>query len=565
MTRSQLPDSPSHLVDASWDELAPLYEELARRPLDDLEGWLGDWSDLEKLAGEAGRLAAIAYAADTRDAEKERVHLRWVSEHQPKRHEQTNRLARRLLDTGLVPAGLETTIRRFGNQVELFRAENLPLQAENSRLDAAYDKLTGGMTVDWDGEQLTIPQVSARTGEPDRQVRERAFRLSFEPYVRQRAELVELFDAMYGVRQQLARNAGFGSFRDYAHREKNRFDYTVDDCLRWDEAVREAVVPAAQRALERRRVQMGLGALKPWDLQADPLGRPQLRPFAKVGELCAAAARIFDALDPTLGCYFQLMVEEGLLDLDSRPGKAPGGFCTSLPHRGRAFIFMNAAGVEADVRTLIHEAGHAFHSFERQALPLIWQQEVGSEAAEFASMSTELLTLPFLGAAQGGLYSDEDARRARASYLEGVLVLFGHIASVDAFQQWLYTAPEGADADARDAKWLELRAVYEPGLDWSGLEEQRVARWYSQLHIFQVPFYYIEYGLARLAALQVWRDSLRNPSQALARFREALALGGSRPLPEVYAAAGAELIFDAAGMRELIELVESELAKIEAG
>jgi oligoendopeptidase F len=189
---------------------------------------------------------------------------------------------------------------------------------------------------------------------------------------------------------------------------------------------------------------------------------------------------------------------------------------------------MNAAGVDADVRTLVHESGHAFHSFEKQRLPMIWQQEVGSEAAEFASMSTELLALPFIGTAQGGLYSEEDARRARESYLEGVLLLFGHIASVDAFQQWLYTAPEGADPAARDARWLELRTAYEPGIDWSGLEPYRTARWYAQLHIFQVPFYYIEYGLARFAALQLWRDSLRKRSRASARRWRSAAPGRCR-------------------------------------
>jgi oligoendopeptidase F len=565
VTQSNPPDSPTALVSTSWEELALRYQELAGRPLADLPGWVREWSDLEKLVGEAARLAAISYSADTRDAERERVHLRWVGEIQPRRREEADRLARRLLDTGQVLDGMELVVRRFGNQVDLFRAANLPIQAEGSRLTAAYDKLTGGMTVDWDGEQLTIPQVMARTGDPDRKVRERAFRLGLDPYIRQRGELVQLFEAMYALRRQMAANAGFGSFRDYAHREKNRFEYAVQDCLRWDEAVREAVVPAAQRALERRRLRLGVETLRPWDLHADPLGRPQLRPFTEVRELCEAAGRIFDAVDPNFGCYFKVMVDERLLDLESRPGKAPGGFCTPLPHRGRAFIFMNAAGVDSDVRTLLHEAGHAFHNFEKQSLPLIWQQEVGSEAAEFASMSMELLGLPFLGTALGGLYSDEDARRARASYLEGVLLLFGHIASVDAFQQWLYTAPEGADAGARDAKWLELREQYEPGIDWTGLAEYRAARWYAQQHIFQVPFYYIEYGLARFAALQVWRDSLRDPGDAVARFRRALALGGSRPLPEVYAAAGADLIFDATAMRELIGLVESELAKVDAG
>jgi oligoendopeptidase F len=232
--QSNLPESPSTLVSASWEDLAPRYRELSGRPLADLAGWVRDWSELEKLMGEAARLAAIAYSADTRDAERERVHLRWVGEIQPHRREEADRLARRLLETGLVLDGMETVVRRFGNQVDLFRAANLPIQAETSRVSAAYEKLTGAMTVDWDGEQLTIPQVMARTGVPDRRVRERAFRLSFEPYIHQRAELVQLFDAMYGLRQQMAANAGFGSFRDYAHREKNRFEYSVQDGEPWN-------------------------------------------------------------------------------------------------------------------------------------------------------------------------------------------------------------------------------------------------------------------------------------------------------------------------------------------
>jgi oligoendopeptidase F len=563
MMPSSLPDSPRALITASWEDLAPAYEELAGRPLDDLDGWVRDWSDLEKLAGEAGRLASIAYSANTGDPDKERVHLRWVGEIQPRRRQEADRLARRLLGSGQVPEGLEVTVRNLGNQAELFRAENLPLQAESARLSAAYEKLTGGMTANWDGRTLTLPQVAALTGDPDREVRERAFRLSLEPYVEHRDELLKLFEPMYSLRQEMAGNAGFTSFRDFAHSEKNRFDYSVEDCLRWEQAVLETAVPAARRALQRRRARMGLATLRPWDLRADPLGRPQLKPFSQVSELCEAAGRVFTTVDAAFGRYFKMMVDEQLLDLETRAGKRPGGFCSSLPHSGRAFIFMNAAGVEGDVQTLFHESGHAFHNFEKRVLPLIWQQEVGSEAAEFASMTMELLGLPYLAASQGGLYSEEDARRARAAYLEGVLLLFGHIASVDAFQQWLYTDPGGADAAARDARWLELRSLYEPGLDWSGLRPYRVARWYAQQHIFQVPFYYIEYGLARFAALQVWRDSLEDPAGAVARFRRALALGASRPLPDVYAAAGARLIFEEAPMRELIELVETELARVE--
>ena len=560
MLGEKLPDSPAALVAVTWDVLAPSYEELALRPLEDLEAWLRDWSELESFVGEAATLASISYSADTRDPEKERLHLLWASEIQPRLGEQGDRLARRLLEADGMPAGLETALRRFRNQVGLFRSENLPLQGELSRLSAAYQKLTGGMTVDWDGERLTLPQVAARIGEPDRAVREHAFRLSLQPYLDQRQPLAGLFDEMHALRQRSAHNAGFADYRTYAHQEKNRFDYTPDDCLRWDEAVEEAIVPAAERVLERRRRRMSLDRLRPWDLQADPLGRPQLRPFERAAELSSAAGRIFEAVDPTLGGYFRRMADEELLDLESRPGKAPGGYCAVLPHRRSAFIFMNAVGVEADVRTLLHEAGHAFHNFEKAAAqPFVWQQAVGSELAEFASMSMELLALPFQPAAEGGLYSDADARRARASYLESIILLFGHIASVDAFQHWLYTSPEGADADARDAKWLELRSRFERGVDWSGLDSYRAARWYAQLHIFQFPYYYIEYGLARMAALQVWRDSLEDHDRSVARYREALALGSSRPLPEVYAAAGARLVFDAAEMRELIALVEAEL------
>jgi oligoendopeptidase F len=315
MTGEGLPDSPAGLVSGSWEDIGPHYEELATRPILDLDAWLRDWSELERFVGEAATLAAIAYTADTADPEKERVYLRWTSEIQPRLREQGDRLARRLLEAEAVPPGLETTVRRFRNQVELFRAENLPLQSELSRLGAAYQKVTGGMTVEWNGERLTLPQVAAKTGEPDRSVRERAFRLSLQPFVDRRDELARLFDEMRTLRLRTALNAGFADYRAYAHQERNRFDYTPDDSLRWDEAVQEAIGPAVRRVLERRRKRMGLDTLRPWDLTADPLGRPQLRPFERAEDLSLAASRIFEAVDPALGGYFRVMVAERLLDL----------------------------------------------------------------------------------------------------------------------------------------------------------------------------------------------------------------------------------------------------------
>jgi oligoendopeptidase F len=263
-------------------------------------------------------------------------------------------------------------------------------------------------------------------------------------------------------------------------------------------------------------------------------------------------------MDAELGAQFAIMADERLLDLESREGKAPGGYCTKLPFRGRPYIFMNAVGVADDVSTLVHEAGHCFHAFLAHEQPYVWQRGTGSEAAELASMSMELLAAPHL-AAPVGYYSPTDARRAQLEHLEDVLVTLPHIASVDAFQSWIYTSGAGGDAAARDQAWLDIRERFERGVDWRGLEPQRVARWYRQLHIFEYPYYYIEYGIAQLGALQVWRRSLEDPAGAVAAYKRALSVGGTRSLPAIYAEAGARLVFDAAEMRELVGLVERRI------
>lgn len=560
-----LPTSPAAFISGDWTNIAPHFDELARRPLDDLEGWLRDWSELEKLTGEASTLAEIAYSTDTASREKEEVHLRWASDIMPRVDEQQVRLARRLVARGgEVPAGLEVTVRTFRNRIALFREANVTLQGEEAREVAAYQHTTGGMLAEWEGERLPVAQVEAKARETDRAVRERAYRAAAQPYIDARDELSGIFDRLQRTRQQIARNAGFASFRDYQHQAYGRFDYTPEDCLRWHDAVEEVVVPARERSLRARQAALGVDRLRPWDLTVDPQSRPPLRPFTDVAGLVAGVRSIVTRLDPELGAEFGVLDEEHLLDLESRPGKAPGGFCAPLPHRRRNFIFMNAAGTQHDVFTLLHESGHAFHSFAAERLPYVWQNDYPMEIAEVASMSMELLGGPGLARSRGGFYeAPQDVARARAENLEDVLGLLCHIASVDAFQHWLYTDPAGTDRDARDARWLEIRDRFEPVIDFSGLRAQRVARWHRQLHIFEVPFYYIEYGLAQLGALQVWRNSLRDPDRALAQYRSMQALGNTRPLPELYAAAGARLIFDADGMRELIDLVEEELARLE--
>ncbi len=557
--------TPEQFADAGWDEIRPLYEDLAARPLDaaSAEAWLADWSALDAAVAEARNLASIAYSVDTTDPAKEAAHLRFAGEIGPRLDELQVGLAAKLLDAGYHRDDLATTLRRFANQRDLFRTENVPLQQALQGLNARYQKLTGGMTARWDGEDLPLPRLAPFLQDPDRATRERAFRLQFAPYVAQRDALADLFDEQYALRQEIARNAGLPNYRDYVFREKHRFDYTPDDCGAFHDAVAEAVVPAVARRHERRRREMGLDALRPWDLGPDPLGRPALRPYETVDELVGRAEDIFARVDPELGGQFGTMAAEGLLDLDSRAGKRPGGYCTGLPYRQRPFIFMNGAGVAADVTTLLHEGGHAFHGFATYGLPFLPQRHPGAEMAEVASMAMELLAAPYLARDAGGYYAEEDARRARTEHLDKILGVLPWVATVDAFQHWLYTSGEGHDRDARDAAWLRIWARFDPGVDWEGLEAERTARWHRQLHIFLYPFYYIEYGIAQIGALQVWRNSLRDRADAVGRYREALALGGTRPLPELFAAAGARLAFDPSTMGELVALVEGQLAELE--
>ncbi len=559
-----LPAGPAALASAEWADIAPLYDALATRPLPDdaaVAAWLDDWSRFEAMLGEAGSLAMIRYTVNTRDAEAERNHLRFSTDILPKAEEQGVALRKRLVASGYERPGLETTLRAFRTSIEIFREANVPLQSELEEHGATYQRITGGMTVRWEGRDLPLPQVAPFLKDPDRSVREAAFRASVKPYVDARDTLAGLFDTMHGLRQRVAANADFANYRDYSFAAKLRFDYTAADCERFHDAVEAHVMPAYARLMEHRRQVLGLAALRPWDVALDIYGAAPLRPFTGGSELATRAREVVARVDPRFGNDFGIMLKEGLLDLDSRDGKAPGGYCDTLHWSGRPFIFMNAVGIVDDVNTLLHEAGHAFHAFLAHHHPLVWQRQPGSEACELASMSMELLAAPELRR-PAGFFSAGDHRRARLEHLEDVITVLAHVASVDAFQHWIYTDPAGADSVARDQAWLRIRSRFDVGADWGGLERERLARWYRQLHIFLYPFYYIEYGIAQLGALQVWRNSRHDHAGAVERYRAALALGATRPLPEIYAAAGARLAFDGATIRALVALVEEEIDRL---
>jgi oligoendopeptidase F len=565
VTVSYLPPSPSALARARWEDIEPFFEELAARQLDsdNITAWLHEWSRLEELVTEAAARAMIAYTIDTSDRDKEADHLRFSTEIMPRMEERSVELARKLLASGFRTPELTTTLARFRTQIEIFREENVPIFAELEEHSARYQRITGSMTAEWEGVERPLPQLQPFLKSPDRSVREQAFRAASAPYIESRNQLAALFDQMYRLRTQAAHNAGFANFRDYIFPAKFRFDYTPADCEKFHAAIEQTAAPAVERVLQHRRERLGLDVLRPWDLAVDPYRRNPLRPFSDASDLVGKAKQVFDRVHPSLGREFQTMIDEGLLDLESRKGKAPGGYCETLHFHGRPFIFMNAVGLVDDVMTLLHEAGHAFHAFASHPLPLIWQRHPGSEAAELASMSMEFLASPHL-AQPVGYFDTAEARSAWLEHLEDVLLSLVHIASVDAFQTWIYTSGQGGDARARDEAWLRIRQRFERGVDWSGLEQERVARWYRQLHIFMYPFYYIEYGIAQIGALQVWRNSLDNPTKAVASYREALALGATRSLPDIYSAAGARLTFEVDEIGQLVELVEDQIEQARA-
>lgn len=562
-----LPTDPETLVQQRWADWEPYYRDLATRPLqaDTLERWLGDWSRLQEAVEEAGTRLYIATTVDTTDeAARQRFH-RFLEEDFPQIEAAEQRLKQRLLTSGLEPAGLDIALRKMRVDADLFREENLPLLAEEAKLGNRYDEIVGAQTVTWEGEERTIAQMRPVLQEPDRDKRERAWRLMAERQLADREALNTLWVELLDLRLRIARQADRPDYRAYRWDQLHRFDYTPEDARRFHQAIEAVVVPAAARVYERRRQRLGVARLRPWDLDVDPLGRPPLRPFTQVEELIAGGERIFHRVDPVLGEYFATMRREGLLDLDNRKGKAPGGYCTTLPLSKRPFIFMNAVGLHDDVQTLLHEAGHAFHAFEAAALPYHMQREAPIEFAEVASMAMELLAAPYLVAEKGGFYTRAEAARARLEHLERSLLFWPYMAVVDAFQHWVYENPDEArDPAACDRTWSALWQRFMVGVDWSGLEEVMATGWHRKLHIFHVPFYYIEYGLAQLGAVQVWANALHDQAAAVAAYRQALALGDTVPLPQLYATAGARLAWDADTLRRAVDLMEQVMAQLEA-
>ena len=556
---------PQNLDLGDWPQIAPLFDQLEIRATQaesavKLERWLLDWSELSAALDEESSRRYIAMTCHTDNADAEQAYLHFVEHVEPQlkprqfaleqiyvAHPQFNYLPK---------ARYQVFNRDVKNHVELFRAENVALETEEAKLCQQYQKLIGAQTVKFRGEEKTLVQMGRYLEKPDRALRHEAWDLVAKRRLQDVEKCEAIFDELIRLRTQIAKNAGFENYRDYVHRQKCRFDYTPENCFQFHDAVEKEIMPAVLEIQNDRKRQLKLEKLRPWDLAVDPQNRAPLKPFAEVGEMVSRTQKIFNHLDPELATNFQQMQDLQLLDLDNRKGKAPGGYQSTLSEARVPFIFMNAIGLQRDVETILHEAGHAFHAQATRAEDLYAYRGAPIEFCEVASMSMELLGNKFLEE----FYPATEANRARKTHLEGIIGFFPWMATVDAFQHWIYTHANHSRAE-RKAAYLQLMDRFGGDVDWSGHEDARAFSWQRQLHIFLHPFYYVEYGIAQLGALQVWANSKADKAKALGDYKKSLALGGSRPLPELFAAAGCKFQFDAATIRPLIQLAGRELKK----
>ncbi|MFW5653266.1 MAG: M3 family oligoendopeptidase [Planctomycetota bacterium] len=553
---------PAEFAFDDWSVIEKMFRDLLDREVksvSDLEQWWRDRSELESAISEEGATRYIAMTCRTDDEEIKKAYLNFVENVEPRVKPLVFALNQKHASlpvrTELDPGRYRVLNRHIDNAVRLFRKENVPIETELDKLAQQYNEVCGAMTVEFDGKEQTLPQMARYLEETDRDVREKAWRGVAERRLQDRDRINEIFDGMRPKRHQLALNAGFDNYRDFMFRKMERFDYTPEDCERFHNAVERIVVPL-QRKINRERAEaLGLERLRPWDLQVDVQGRPPLRPFQTADQLVERTQQVFSRMDPSLGALFNQLREPDVLDLESRKGKAPGGYQYQRDRSRRPFIFMNSAGLARDAEVLLHEAGHAFHSLLCADEPLLQYRHSPIEFAEVASMSMELLAMPFIDA----FYPERDiADRARRQHLEGIAQSLPWIATIDAFQHWIYTNPGHNDADRRRF-WRSLLDRFGPEVDWTDLENFRDSSWQRQLHLFDVPFYYIEYGIAQLGALQMWVNYQKDASKAISDYKKALSLGGSQPLPKLFEAANIRFDFGVDMMREVMNAVEAEL------
>jgi oligoendopeptidase F len=551
----------------SWSDIEGYFSDLLERSIQTKEEFmqfLDDVSELEAVLEEDLAWRYIKMTIDTRDealSEKYRV---FVTEIQPKLAPYDDKLNKKIIDSPFI-SELENEssyfimFRKIRRALELFREENIPLQAEMAEEAQKFGALSANQSIEHDGERLTMQKASLLLKEQDEVLREQIFNKIARCRREDFDKFNELFDKLLAIRHTIAKNAGYKNYRDYKLDSMGRFDYGVEDCKNFHRSVKEHIVPIVKVIQSKRLSKLGKDKFKPWDLDVDPEGNEPLKPFNTGAELLEGTVNMFAEIDEYFGDCLDTMNQMSHLDLESKDGKAPGGYNYPLYEIGVPFIFMNAVGSQRDLVTMVHEGGHAVHSFLSRDLPLTGFKNLPSEVAELASMAMELLSMDQWNT----FYSDmEDLNRAKKEQLEGLIRILPWIAQVDEFQHWLYECHEHTKED-RTAKWMKLNKEYGTGLtDWTGFEDILETSWQRQLHIFEVPFYYIEYGIAQLGAIGIWKNSLENKDEAISKYKAALRLAYTKAIPEIYDTAGIQFDFSAEYIKELADFVNAELVKL---
>ncbi len=557
---------PENFIISDWNSVASYFEDLAERTLDssaDLEKWLKDMSELEAVISEDVSWRHIRMTCNTEDKKLQDNFTYFMMEVQPKIQPYADRLNRKLVDSPLT-GSLDkqkyfTYLRSVKKSIELFREENIPIQSELSVLGQQYGAISGKMTVTIKDQEYTLQQAMKFLENPDRNLREDVYRKVNDRRLQDKETLNNLFTELVTRRDRIARNAGFANFRDYKFVEMGRFDYTKEDCFRFHDSVKQHVLPLVEIINQYKQTKLGLDTLRPWDLDAEPAGQQPLHPFKTGEELLEKTVFCFSRLRPFFADCLLTMKKMNRFDLESRIGKAPGGYNCPLAETGAPFIFMNAAGQMHDVTTMVHEGGHAVHSFLSHHLELSAFKEYPMEIAEVASMAMELFSME-----NWEIYfkDPEELRRAKIQQLERVITIFPWIATIDKFQHWVYENPNHT-LEERTENWYRIYQEFNSKtVDWSGLENYQKNTWQKQLHLFEVPFYYIEYGIAQLGAIGLWMQFKKNKESALDNYVGALSLGGTKTLPELYETAGLKFDFSGSYIKELMDFTEKEMKSL---
>jgi oligoendopeptidase F len=548
----------------SWEVLAPYFDQLLNREInskDELVTWLRHRSELEAFISEDLAWRYVKMTCDTNNKALEESYLFFVSEIDPKISPLTDLLNKKLIAcpflNELDQQKYFIYLRGLKKEIEIFREDNVPLQAKIAAESQKYGSILGSMSVEMEGKELTLQQASNYLKNPNRALREEAFTKINEVRLKHSDDLDKLFDELIALRHQVATNAGFANFRDYMFAAMGRFDYTPQDCLNFHEAIQKEVLPLVKIINEKRKADLGHD-LRPWDMEVDVENKPALEPFTSGTDLLEKTIKCFAKVDDYFAYCIKTMDDMGRLDLESRKGKAPGGYNYPMAETNVPFIFMNAASSTRDVETMVHEGGHAVHSFLSKDLELSAFKNCPSEVAELASMSMELISYD----GQDVFYPNvADFNRAKIEHLEGIIKILPWIATIDKFQHWIYTNPTHT-AQERKEYWVKLSKEFGTGLvNWDGYEHFQQYTWQKQLHLFEVPFYYIEYGIAQLGALSVWRNYLKDKNKAVEQYKNALSLGYTKTIGEIYEAAGIKFDFSEAYIKSLMEFVFAELKK----